>query len=74
MNTSGSLVGGNVNVLERSAPMQIEGLRSGYSDVRPSDLDDDGEDHRPAAVGVGHPLAHLTADQLLQLVGLGDAV
>src|SRR5689334_2055507 len=37
-----------------------------------SDLDDQGDDHGPAAVGVAHPLADRAADQLLQLAGVPD--
>ena len=70
----GSRSGGAVNVLERGAPMQIEGPRSGSVRAEASDLDDHREDHRAAAVGVGDPLADRAADELLDLVGLDDAV
>src|SRR2546421_2106059 len=39
-----------------------------------SDLNHHGEDHRPAAVRVGDPLAYDPADELLNLVRFGDAI
>ena len=52
--------------------MQIEEPRSGAGADGGSDLNHDRQDHRPAAVGVGDPLAEGAADELLQLVGLDD--
>jgi MFS family permease len=42
--------------------------------MRRLDLDDDRDDHRPATVGVAHPLADDPPDELLELVDVGDTL
>ena len=61
------------HVLQRRQQPAYRDLVDTVATMARSDLDDERDDHRPAAVGVAHPPADGAADDLLELAGVGDA-